>query len=154
MNSQHLCNLGCHSITQNAFVLLWVCTSTISPSVHAQTAPPQACATLERSLVVGPLALIKSLMVKDRHNSLREGLRLPRVDSNAVQPVQSEEICRAAVRALNRAVGSPDALDRVVYVVRVGSVYWVEDPTLKAGEYTRAFVFDKSLTTVLSRPSR
>ena len=84
----------------------------------------------------------------------RDSARIPTIDPARVQPVRQNTVCARAARLINRELHRPDSTSRVVYVVRIGSRYWAEDPTYHAGEYIQGFVVDSTVTTILSRNGR
>lgn len=128
----------------------------------ALTAWTLPSSTVTRRVACGPVdermrglvAETRALVSKPTLRTLREALKIPMLDSSLVRPVQIDSLCQLAVRTINRERRVPDTTSRTVHLVSIGSVYWADDPTLRAGEYTLSFVLDSTLTTVLSRPGR
>ncbi|MGE0354728.1 MAG: hypothetical protein AB7I33_15790 [Gemmatimonadales bacterium] len=81
----------------------------------------------------------------------RAALTIPEVPAEEVVPVTSDSVCATAAAALTALLGPPASGSREVYVVRVGAVYVVWDPTLRAGHFDVSYVFDDRFQNVLSR---
>lgn len=72
------------------------------------------------------------------HIALRTKLQIPVIDTSEVHYVGDSKVCAALVRAVNTAFRKPDFVERV-YVLAIGSMYFVQDPNQRAGEWTPAF---------------
>jgi hypothetical protein len=83
--------------------------------------------------------------------ALRQRQQITAVADSSVQPVSNDSICVAARDSYNSALSLIDQrTGRRVYVIRVGDKYFVEDPTLKYGEFGVMIVLDQSFL-VLSK---
>ncbi len=96
----------------------------------------------------------RNVTTKPRNAALRSALGLPTVDSGELVFVQVDSVCMRAAAAINRDRGSSGKGPQRVYTLKVGNVYWVEDPTYKAGEYIAGLVVDSTFTKILGRPGR
>jgi hypothetical protein len=73
----------------------------------------------------------------------RQGLQVPAVAANRVKLVTKASTCKKASDAYSAALNEPSNPGRAVYVVQIGSVYLVEDPTQLIREWTQGMVFDR-----------
>ncbi len=74
---------------------------------------------------------------------------LPVVAATSVVAVTDEIVCAAAADAFNNALDpSNQVAGRSVYVVRVGTVYYVEDPTAGAGEFAMGMTMDANYAVI------
>lgn len=84
----------------------------------------------------------------------RLAMKLPLVDSSQVRPVASDSLCDIAAATINRSRRLPATTPRTLYIVAVGNVYFVEDTTLRGGEYGQGYVMDSLLTGILGKVLR
>jgi hypothetical protein len=98
------------------------------------------------------LNALKNLMVTtDGHVAAsRDFERIPVVDSASVVLVTDTRICDKALKAYNTGIPKGAQGSTSVYVVKVGTVYVVLDPTRMAGEWAVEMVMD-SRFNILSR---
>ena len=78
----------------------------------------------------------------------REVYRLPAVAASEVVLVSNDSTCRVAAAAYNREVEGSNP-DRAVFVVRVGTVYIVVDPTYHTGEFGAYMIFNAAFDQLL-----
>ena len=64
----------------------------------------------------------------------RANLKIPQVAASKVSYVTDSRICQQAVSAYAAAAGVP-AAGRAVYLIKVGTVYVIKDPTVFMGEW-------------------
>lgn len=72
------------------------------------------------------------------HVALRASLRIPVIDTSKVSYVSDAKVCAAVVASINTAMLSPNLVTKA-YVLDLGTMYFVQDPTQRAGEWTPAF---------------
>jgi hypothetical protein len=75
--------------------------------------------------------------------AFRDSLGLSRVTPSQIVAVNDRRLCTRAARKINELATTPK-LQRSLYVARLGSSFAVLDPTMKAGEWTPAMVFEKN----------
>lgn len=73
--------------------------------------------------------------------SSRTRLKIPKVSASKVSYVTDTRMCQQAVNAYSAAAGVP-ANGRSVYLVKVGTIYVIKDPTVKAGEWWYSMTAD------------
>ena len=71
----------------------------------------------------------------------RANLKIPKVAASKVSYVTDTRICQQAVNAYSAAAGVL-ANGRSVYLVKVGTIYVIKDPTVKAGEWWYSMTAD------------
>jgi hypothetical protein len=71
----------------------------------------------------------------------RTNLKIPKVAASKVSYVTDTRLCQQAVNAYSAAAGVP-ATGRSVYLVKVGTVYVIKDPTKLAGEWWYSMTAD------------
>ena len=112
------------------------------------------CGPSNDAYAQGFMGFARSVLTKERNAEFRASLGLPFDGAGAAHFVQADSLCTRAAAAINRDRQQPVPTSQRVYLISVGTVYWVEDPTYMAGEYIRGLVLDSSLTTILGRPGR
>lgn len=115
---------------------------------------PSLCAPADDRWALEMRGYVENLLTKPQFSAIRDLDGLPAVSYSEVQSVQAEELCSKAAIGMNSHRKEPLPSPRMVYVLKIGSVFWVEDPTYKAGEYTRVLVFDSTLTRIVGLPGR
>jgi hypothetical protein len=76
-------------------------------------------------------------------------MSFPAVADTAIVPITEEAICAAARDAYNAALPAVKrSPGRSVYVIRVGNVYSVDDPSVRFGEYGFAMTLDASFAVL------
>jgi hypothetical protein len=74
---------------------------------------------------------------------------LPRVDPSTITVVTDKTICAKAERAYTAALKSTTSTPSgKVYVIKVGTVYVVQDPQRKGGEYVIEIVMDSQFRVI------
>jgi hypothetical protein len=73
----------------------------------------------------------------------RARLQVPQVSAGSVKAVADNRICENAAGGYNLAIGLPSSTVRSVYVVKVGTVFVVSDPTVKVREWAVGATLDK-----------
>ena len=76
--------------------------------------------------------------------------KIPAVASGEVVSVTSTATCESLAQAFSAAIGSAPENGRWLLAVQAGSVYVVEDPEERAGEFTRGMVLNQQMA-VLSK---
>jgi hypothetical protein len=71
----------------------------------------------------------------------RTNLKIPQVAASKVSFVTDSRLCQQAVNAYSAAAGIP-ATGRSVYLVKVGTIYVIKDPTFFAGEWWYSMTAD------------
>jgi hypothetical protein len=71
----------------------------------------------------------------------RTNLKIPQVAASKVSYVTDARLCQQAVNAYSAAAGVP-ATGRSVYLVKVGTVYVIKDPTVFMGEWWYSMTAD------------
>jgi hypothetical protein len=74
-----------------------------------------------------------------------------RADTNRIQPVQDDSLCRLAALTINRDMHKPDSTSRHIYMLTEGSYYLALDPALLGGEFHTGYLLDSTLTKVVER---
>jgi hypothetical protein len=73
----------------------------------------------------------------------RKSMRIPVVDTATVVVVTDESVCSKLVTAFAAALPHRnDGPSGRLYVIKVGSVYYVRDPAIRAGEWPVEMVID------------
>jgi hypothetical protein len=70
-------------------------------------------------------------------------LQVPQVSAGSVIAVADNRICENAAGGYNVAIGLPSSTVRSAYVVKVGTVFVVRDPTVKVREWAVGVTLDK-----------
>lgn len=112
------------------------------------------CGPSKDAYAQGFMGFARSVLAKESNAEFRASLGLPFDSAGAAHFVQADSLCTRAAAAINRDRQGPAPSSQRVYVISVGAVYWVEDPTYTAGEYIRGLVLDSSFTRILGRPGR
>ncbi len=118
------------------------------------TGVPPLCAPADDRWAEEMRGYINNILSKPEFTKVRELDGLPAVNYSTVTSVQAEELCSKAAVFMNNHRKAPLPTPSKVYILKIGSVYWVEDPTYKAGEYTRVLVLDSTMTKVVGLPGR
>jgi hypothetical protein len=113
-----------------------------------------SCGPADDSFAQGMRAYVLALVTKTQFASIRASLGVPSVSPSSIVPVQEESLCATAAATMNRDRRPPLEVARRVYLLKVGSVFWAEDPTRMAGEYISGLVLDSTLKVIVGRPGR
>lgn len=125
--------------------LLAACVAVSGPPAMAQQAASSCGA--DSSLQTQVLQVVRNILTSADPEPALAGLP---PDSAAV--VSDPRVCARAAQRINHLAGE-NRRDRAVYVVRVGQVWAVHDPTFRAGEWSPLVLFDthwKLLKTLLA----
>ena len=138
--------------------ILAMCAAPVLGGTHTPSAPSAvtACAPTDDPHWSNLRGYLRNLY--DNRDSVvirgRIRARLPDATSADLHPVTSDSLCALAGRMINRGLRLPDSIERKVFLVAIRDVYWAEDPTTRVAEVYVGYVFDSTLTTVLSRTGR
>ncbi len=108
--------------------------------------PSSACGT-DPARQTQVLQVVRGILTSPDSEPILAGLT---PDSAAL--VSDARVCARAAQRINHLAGE-NQRDRAVYVVRVGQVWAVHDPTFRAGEWSPLVLFDshwKLLKTLLA----
>jgi hypothetical protein len=118
----------------------------LAVSILAQPAAPNA------QTCVGPdsasdfmLNTAKNLITDPDYHlvAARKSMQIPVVDTATVVVVTDEAVCSKLVAAFAAALPHRDpGPSGRLYVIKVGSVYYVRDPAIRAGEWPVEMVID------------
>lgn len=87
--------------------------------------------------------------------SERTRYQLPFIqDTLNVRPVANDSLCQVAGRRVNEWNGAPLDAKRSPYVIRIDTLYWVQDRSLTSSEFIPVYVLDIDMTKVLLKSSR
>lgn len=75
---------------------------------------------------------------------------MSRMDRAAAIQVQSDSLCRRAIRVINDDVHT-NGRERSVFLMRAGAYFFAQDSSIRAGEYGVVFVIDSSMSKVIKR---
>ena len=103
------------------------------PAANAQTASP--CRPLDGG-GQATLNWVRTTATSSDSSAIisRTNLKIPQVAASKVSYVTDTRLCQQAVNAYSAAAGVL-ATGRSVYLVKVGTVYVIKDPTVFAGEW-------------------
>ncbi len=93
---------------------------------------------------------LKSRLVDPSLGGWRAHSKLPVVDTATVVAVHSDSLCQRAGTLVYR-VGYGDPPPDKLFLFKVGPVYWAQDRSRVAGEFTVVFTLDSTLTKVLAK---
>ena len=119
-----------------------------SPDVVLRTA---TCGPTNDAQMLRVLAYVRNLASNPKQESMRIALKVPTTDPALIQPIQSDSLCDLAATVINRQGRVSDTTSRTIYLVRIGSVYFAEDPKNKASECV-SFPSSDTSSVRLSRP--
>ncbi len=107
-----------------------------------------SCRSHDDGFALAVLGKVRQAVSSPRGERLRAVLSLPVMSPDSVHIVSADTTaCRKAIKLIADYEKLDPANIRPV-LVRAGSIYWAEDPSLRAGEYTLMFIMDSALTRV------
>ena len=136
-----------------ATLLLSLALSTMAFS-STRASSSNACLPANDAYARDLTAYVRRFVTTDRAAAARAGMGLPRMDSLGVSAVDDEKKCKQAIKTIRKTDNLSDAHLKSVYVVKMDSLFWVEDPSRTSGEFRRAFVLSSDLEKIVARPMR
>ncbi len=85
-----------------------------------------------------------------RYAATRSRMQLPQATASQVSLVLDNRICAKVGSAYNAVLDQPSTTSRSLYVVKVDTTYFAQDPLQRTGDYTTSMVLSSSFA-VLSR---
>lgn len=96
------------------------------------------------------LGKVRKTVSDPRLAVVRDRMGLVPVPSDSVVLETNPGTCNKARKLIDEYRNAGIAQRKLV-LVRVGSLYWAEDPALRGGEFTDVYLLDKELTRVIKR---
>ena len=120
--------------------LLVACVAGAPRALRAQR---PACGT-DRESQMQVVAVARDMLADTNARNVRllDSLLLSTTPADSVTLVTDPRVCARAAQRMNWLAGE-HRHDRAVYVVRLGLIWGVHDPTFHAGEYSPLVLFDR-----------
>jgi len=144
-----------------ASIIVWplglaLASTLVSPTDHPERIASSGChpGTIYRESVrrfAGQLAASST----PADQALRVSIGLPTLSSpDDAVAISTDSLCVQAANALSVYLHVPTSTSRSMFLIRVGSRYWAEDPAVGYAGITQAFILDSTRTTVVGTTNR
>lgn len=119
-------------------------------SAQTPSARQSECAPTTDRHAVALVDYLRNLSSNPKFATIRSATHMPVLPAASIVAFAADSLCRRAAILVNREAHQPDTASRIVYMARVGVLYWAEDPTLHTGEYTQGLLVDSTVSVVIT----
>lgn len=127
-------------------------TLALAGTAEAQKAAPTYTCREADSKAVGLVASLTGIATgtSSTDAATRSRMQIPQATALQVSLVLDNRVCAEVGSAYNAALDQPSTANRSLYVVKVGTTYFAQDPLQRIGDYTTSMVLSSKFA-VLSR---